>query len=213
MKRTSSFRGARGAIVMAVACVGGVIALGLFSGCTERRIESYEIAKEFAPSAGVAASQAGHAHEDATPGAAAEAASHLSWEAPPNWKTKPASAMRRASFGVPMADGTEADLSISVLGGAAGGLLANVNRWRAQLGLPELGADEVARTTETIPAGGVTFALFDLAGKVNGAEVRMLAAVAEFEGQSWFFKLTGHDHCVGVEKAEFVAFLRSVKTH
>lgn len=120
--------------------------------------------------------------------------------------------MRRASFGVPMADGTEADLSISVLGGAAGGLPANVNRWRAQLGLSELSADDVARAAETIPASGITFTLFDLAGKVNGAEVRMLSAVAEFEGQSWFFKLTGHDHCVGVEKPAFVAFLRSVKT-
>jgi len=196
--------------MMTAACIGGVFAIGLLSGCKDRRIESYEIAKEFVPAA--SASHAGHAHDDAAPGAAAEAASPLSWEAPLHWKTKPASAMRRASFGVPMADGTEADLSISVLSGAAGGLPANVNRWRAQLGLPELGADDVARGAETIPAGGITFTLFDLAGKVNSAEVRMLSAVAEFEGQSWFFKLTGHDHCVGVEKPAFVAFLRSVKT-
>lgn len=197
---------------MAVACVGGVFAIGFFAGCAERRIESYEIAKELVSSAGGAANHAEHAHSDASAGAAAEAAGPLTWEAPLHWKTKPASAMRRASFGVPMADGTEADLSISVLGGSAGGLPANVNRWRAQLGLPELGAEEIARMAETISAVGITFALFDLAGKPNGAEVRMLAAVAEFEGQSWFFKLTGHDHCIGVEKPAFVAFLRSVKT-
>lgn len=210
MKRTSSFRDARGAPMITVASFSGILVIASLSGCNDRRIETYEIAKEFAPVAG-AASRAGHADEGA-PAPAAERSEPLIWSAPSHWKTKPASAMRRASFGVPLVDGTEADLSISVLAGAAGGLPANVNRWRTQLGLPELGADEIARAAETIPAGGITFTLFDLAGKPNGAEVRMLSAVAEFEGQSWFFKLTGHDHCVGVEKPAFVTFLRSVKT-
>lgn len=211
MKRTKSFGRARCATMMRGACVGGVLAMGILSGCKDRRIESYEIAKEFVPPATVG--HAGHAHDD-EPGLAAapDKASPLSWAAPAHWKPKPASAMRRASFGVPMADGTEADLSISVLGGSAGGLPANVNRWRVQLGLPELSPDEISRTVETISAGGVTFTLFDLAGTPSGSEVRMLAAVTEFEGQSWFFKLTGHEHCVGVEKPAFVAFLRSVKT-
>jgi len=196
--------------MMRGACVGGVLVMGILSGCKDRRIESYETAKEFVPPATVG--HAGHAHDEAGFAAAPDKASPLSWEAPAHWKAKPASAMRRASFGVPMADGTEADLSISALGGSAGGLPANVNRWRAQLGLPELSPDEISRTAETIPAGGVTFALFDLAGNPSGAEMRMLAAVTEFEGQSWFFKLTGHEHCIGVEKPAFVTFLRSVKT-
>jgi len=119
--------------------------------------------------------------------------------------------MRRASFGVPLGDGTEGDLSVFVLGGAAGGLPANVNRWRTQLGLPEWSADEITRAAETIAAGGITFTFFDLAGRPNGAETRMLAAVAEYQGQSWFFKLTGHDHCVAVEKPAFISFLQSVK--
>lgn len=208
MKQASGETGGRRVAVAGY--VGAALAVGLLSGCNERRIESYEIAKESVAAAAVR--QAGHADDHAAPTAAAEAAGPLTWEPPPHWKTKPSSAMRVASFGVPMSDGTEADLAISVLGGAAGGLTANVNRWRAQLGLPELGADEIARMAETIPGSGITFTLFDLAGKANGTEVRMLAAVAGFEGQSWFFKLTGHDHCVGVEKPEFVAFLRSVKT-
>lgn len=181
------------------------------SGCEDRQVGSHEVAKEFA-SASVAVSADGPSNAGIGVTPIDARIEPLSWTAPAHWKTKPASPMRRATFAVPMTDGTEADLSISVLGGAAGGLPANVNRWRTQLGLPELGADEIARAAETIPAGGITFTLFDLAGKANGGEVRMLSAVAEFEGQSWFFKLTGNDHCVGVEKPAFVAFLRSVKT-
>ena len=67
--------------------------------------------------------------------------------------------MRHASFAVSMRDEPEADLSISVLGGAAGGLPANINRWRAQLGLPELAPDEVAGSMESISADGLAFHL------------------------------------------------------
>ena len=198
-------------MIRVAGAVLGTATLSLQPGCEDRRTVAYEIAKEFSPAASIPLSSSRGTHE-VEPGGGPERAEPLTWTAPAHWKTKTASAMRRASFGVPMADGTEADLSISVLGGAAGGLPANVNRWRAQLGLPELGAADVARGAETILAGGITFTLFDLAGKVNSAEVRMLSAVAEFEGQTWFFKLMGHDHCVGVEKPAFVAFLRSVKT-
>ena len=120
--------------------------------------------------------------------------------------------MRRASFGVAMSGGAEADLSISVLGGTAGGLAANINRWRAQLGLPELRAGDIAATTETISAGGLSFTFVDLAGQTSGAPMRMLAAIAELEGQSWFFKLTGPDAGIAAEKTAFIAFLRTVKS-
>ncbi|MFZ5496574.1 MAG: hypothetical protein ACOZE5_14715 [Verrucomicrobiota bacterium] len=212
MKRTSDAGDKRRATLLMCVCVGTLSAMGILTGCKDRKIETYEIAKESMPAAIETADHAAHAQAAAPPGVTTETTGSLSWEAPPHWKPKPVSAMRRASFGVPLADGTEADLSVSVLGGAAGGLAANVNRWRAQLGLPELAADEIPRAAEKVPAGGVTFTLFDLAGNPGGAEVRMLAAVAEFEGQSWFVKLMGHDHCVATEKPAFVAFLRSIKT-
>lgn len=120
--------------------------------------------------------------------------------------------MRRASFAVPLADGNEADLGVTVLGGSAGGLAANVNRWRTQLGLTELDPEEVSRSGEAVTAGGVTFTLYDLAGNANGSRTRMLAAIATFAGESWFFKLTGPDVGVAAQKPAFVSFLRSVQT-
>ena len=120
--------------------------------------------------------------------------------------------MRRASFAVPMRDEPEADLSISALGGVAGGLPANINRWRAQLGLPELAPDEVTGSTESISADGLAFTFVDLAGQSGDTAVRMLAGIANYEGQTWFFKLTGPDQGVAAEKAAFIAFLRTIKS-
>lgn len=121
--------------------------------------------------------------------------------------------MRRASFAVPMHDGSEADLSISVLSGRAGGLPTNINRWRTQLGLAEIAPGEIAETTQLIAADRLTFTLVDIAGQSGGSAIRMLAAIAEFEGQTWFLKLTGPDQGIATEKAAFVAFLRTIKSH
>ena len=207
MNRISSIRGRCGGTAIPVACFAGTVVVALLSGCEDRRIASYEIAKEFA----AVALPAGQTSDQAA-AAASERVEPLIWTAPAHWKLKPASAMRRASFAVPMNDGSEADLSVSVLGGTAGGVPANINRWRTQLGLRELAPGEVAGTTEAIAADRLAFTLVDIAGQSGGAAIRMLAAIAEFEGQTWFFKLTGPDQGVVAEKAAFVAFLRSVKT-
>ena len=59
--------------------------------------------------------------------------------------------MRLASYNVPF-DGGVGDLSIIRLAGQAGGDLANVNRWRDQLGLPNI--DEInLREMENIEKG------------------------------------------------------------
>ncbi|MDO8540174.1 MAG: hypothetical protein Q7S40_06985 [Opitutaceae bacterium] len=208
MNRISSIRDLCGGIALPMVCFAGAVVVALLSGCEDRRIASYEIAKEFA----VAAPPAGKVNDRTSVAAPTEQPESLGWTALAHWKPKPASAMRRASFAVPMSDGSDADLSISVLGGTAGGVPANINRWRAQLGLPELAPGEIVGTTESIPADRLVFTFVDIAGQSGGAAIRMLAAIAEFEGQTWFFKLTGPDQGVAQEKAAFVAFLRSVKT-
>ena len=52
----------------------------------------------------------------------------------PTWVVKPPAPMRKATFGVP-AGSAEADLSITAFPGDVGGELANINRWRGQVGL------------------------------------------------------------------------------
>jgi hypothetical protein len=47
------------------------------------------------------------------------------------------------------------EMSVTRLGGSAGGTLANVNRWRGQIGLPALAESELAANSAALPAGGV----------------------------------------------------------
>lgn len=132
----------------------------------------------------------------------------LRWTAPQGWQEKPATGMRLATFMVPVSQGKSAEVSVVSLPGDAGGDLANVNRWRGQLGLGEIdeqGLKEQARRLSS-PAGEVLLVDFKNAGKG-----RMVAARLFTGGQSWFFKMTGEEAVVASAKKSFVGFLGSLQ--
>lgn len=130
----------------------------------------------------------------------------LAWKAPGGWQSKPASGMRRATFVIPGSAGP-AELSVISLPGDAGGDLANVNRWRGQVGLSawDEAAFKKASMKVSSPAG--TFTVVDLAGGPQ----RMAAAILMRNGESWFFKLLGPDGTVGGSLPDFKSFLATVK--
>jgi hypothetical protein len=135
----------------------------------------------------------------------------LTWTAPADWQAKPLGAMRLGSFGV-SSDAGDADISIIAFPGEAGGLLANINRWRGQLGLAPLAEDNLAGATTALDgAGGLHFTAVDLTGQASGAPARMLGAILSFDGQTYFFKMTGPDTLVAREKTAFLDFLKTVK--
>jgi hypothetical protein len=135
----------------------------------------------------------------------------LTWTAPADWQAKPLGAMRIGSFAV-SSDTGSADISVSAFPGEAGGLLANINRWRGQLGLAPLADGDLAGATTALDgAGGLHFTVADLSGQSGGAPTRMLGAILSFEGQTYFFKMTGPDALVAREKTAFLDFLKTVK--
>ncbi|MBL9173272.1 MAG: hypothetical protein JNL10_07055 [Verrucomicrobiales bacterium] len=134
------------------------------------------------------------------------------WTVPAGWKSVPASTMRLASFAIDGANGQTGDLSVVALGPSAGGLLANVNRWRGQMALSPLDDAGLAResTQLTTPAGDEAV-IVDLAGEGASAGKRMLAAVVSRPDRTWFYKLTGDGALVAAQKDAFLGFVKSVK--
>jgi hypothetical protein len=130
----------------------------------------------------------------------------LQWTAPATWTAKPPSAMRKGSYAV-KGDSGEADLSITAFPGATGGLEANLNRWRGQVGLPVASPADVIAGAEKFESNGLAFVVVDYAN--NGT--RLLGAVVPHGNNSWFFKLMGPDAVVAGAKPAFMDFLRTVK--
>jgi hypothetical protein len=88
------------------------------------------------------------------------------WMLPDGWKQLPGSQFRFATIQLPAAAG-EKPLEISV-SSAGGEILANVNRWRQQLQLPPITAEELASTTKTLKIDGRDATLVSLVGKGSG---------------------------------------------
>ncbi|MEJ0090142.1 MAG: hypothetical protein WDM80_10405 [Limisphaerales bacterium] len=112
-----------------------------------------------------------------------------------------------ASFGV-SENGKSADISVIPMGGLAGGNLANVNRWRGQVGLAPVDEEAVQKMIEKVVIAGQDADLFDIAG--TGSD-RIIASVLHREDTAWFFKMTGNAELVEKQKPAFVALLKSVQ--
>jgi hypothetical protein len=184
-----------------------LVLLGL-SGCRDAEVHAYRVPKEALPAPPPAAAANPHAHAHThLPGAGT-----LAWEAPAHWQEKPASGFRRGSFAVMGPAGVEADFSIIAFPGAAGGMAENFNRWRGQLALPSQSPTEISAGVEHLDApSGLHFDLVDYVGTTGNEPTRIIGAVVEFGGESWFFKLMGPDALVAGEKQAFRDFLFTVR--
>jgi hypothetical protein len=133
----------------------------------------------------------------------------LAFDAPPGWVKQPLppGSMRRAAFKVTVAD-KSAEVTVIPLPGQVGGLLANVNRWRGEVGLPDISTAELQNTAKKLesPAGSVDYV--DLAGPKGE---RTLGAIMQHGGSSWFVKLRGPTDLVATQQTAFEAFVKSLR--
>ena len=129
------------------------------------------------------------------------------WQVPSSWKAAGPKPMRLASFDIPDAAGN-GDVSISKLSGNGGGLLANVNRWRGQVGLAPLEAGALAANSKTVAtAGGDSGTWVELVG----TEKTILGAIVARGEVSWFFKLTAPAAVAAKNRDAFEQFVRSIR--
>jgi hypothetical protein len=131
-------------------------------------------------------------------------ASNFNWQVPKGWKVEAAGQMQVARFAVG-APGSKAEVFVSVFPSDTGGTLANVNRWRRQLGLQETDESQLSQLVSQLDPNDPQSMLVDMS---NGTK-RLLGAVVPRNGQYWFYKLLGDSGVVGPEKDNFVAFAKS----
>jgi len=133
-----------------------------------------------------------------------DGASAFTWKAPEGWTQGPAKQMRLVTFTPKDRPGVEC--YVAVLGGAAGGVAANVNRWRQQLNLAPLAADAIAALPKVQVLGREAPMV-----EIDGGAASMFGLVCELGGQTVFVKMTGPTESLRAERERFVAFCRSLK--
>jgi hypothetical protein len=133
---------------------------------------------------------------------------------PEAWVPLPAdkSGIRFAGFQVTEGD-RSAQITITPLSAQSGSLLDNVNRWRAQVGMAEIGEEQMRRDLREIELAGTRCPYVDLLGPESATpgRLRMLVAVATRGDRTWYFKIVGNPDLVSQQEPSFEAFLHSVR--
>jgi hypothetical protein len=97
--------------------------------------------------------------------------------------------------------------------GDGGGLMANFNRWRGQLGLAPVGETDLTKQVQALDVPGTKATLADISGTDarTGQKARLLAAIVPEGSQTWFYKLMGSEQVVDQQKEAFIKFVQTAK--
>jgi hypothetical protein len=140
--------------------------------------------------------------------------SFLQWQTPEGWKAAPASNMRLINFRV--GPRGEAECYVTILPGAAGGVAANVNRWRGQLGLEPISESDIAKLP-TLSLLGQEAVFVSLDGNFSGMgdtvpqkDYRLFGLIGENQGHMQFVKMTGPRKILEAEAENFAIFCASI---
>lgn len=142
----------------------------------------------------------------------------LTWTVPEGWSESTApDPMGMRMLDLRFGPNQEGECYISLMPGPAGGLEANVNRWRTQMGQPPYTPDEIASLPKKpFFNRDASYVAFDGDFKGFGAAeaktgYRMLGLIHSADQATIFVKLTGPKALVEQNTAAFDAFCQSIK--
>jgi len=124
---------------------------------------------------------------------------------PAGWSVGPENSMRKATWIVTGPNGSSAEIAVTVFPGNVGGLTANVNRWRGQVGLSPASADEIAASAKAGKVGGIDSQRFMMTSP--DGKTALDAFMTPKDGATWFFKMKGDTAAVEANAASFATFL------
>ncbi len=190
----------------------GLCLLG-FASCDRPEPVTYTIPKEERQVEMPAHAEPQPAEEDSSqmrvlPGMAEAAAQapDFSYTVPEAWEEFPPQSVRKANFRVSDAGG-RAEIAVTTFPGDVGGKLANINRWRGQIGLDPIDLAGMREVTRPFVISNHNALLVSL----QGPEQSILGGILDFHGSTWFFKMQGDKATVAAQAGAMEAFLSSVQ--
>ena len=134
---------------------------------------------------------------------------HFTWSAPDSWIVGSPSSMRVGSYKIPYSEG-EGDLSITHFPGDAGGIEANVNRWRGQLDLQPLQFDEIIQMSTYGQSMIGSYKLFKIINDKKPSSA-FLCSILSAKNSTIFIKLNVSKNGIYELENQFKNFCSSFK--
>lgn len=163
-----------------------VCLLATMTGCDREGVQTHEIAKgvERVPEAAVPAA----APESPRAG---DLGTSFPWTVPDGWALDPAPRqMRLATYTVPDPSG-RVEVAVTRFPGRVGGELANINRWRGQMGLGPLGEGELDSAVTRFASPG--YEGYETRTESTGGVMLAAGVYDAGNDQTWFIRATVTD--------------------
>lgn len=179
--------------------------LHLFTACSdEPSVQKYKVTKTPLPTAQLPSSNSSGG-SDVT-----DSGTGITWVKPESWTEGKSSSMRMASYNVPLSGGEVGDFSLVRLGGGAGGTMANINRWRGQIGLEPVQPQDLAEVSHIHNTNSGQQYLHITLINPDNPESAIAAGIFEQPGFVLFAKLTASATGIEESELEFEAFCNSI---
>ena len=130
----------------------------------------------------------------------------LKWNAPKEWKEKATNSIRIGSYDLPNIDSKKAELSIIILAGDGGGIVANINRWRDQIGLSELDSVSIEKSLSNITGKLGQYKYTEI---ING-DKSISAAFIMHSDKTIYIKASGHSEVIASQAQAFKDFIKGI---
>lgn len=137
---------------------------------------------------------------------AANSAPEISYDVPEGWEELEPSGIRKANFTI-HSDNGSAEVTILTFPGDVGGTLANINRWRDQIGLDPATSENVNEFSNPCEIAKHKALYVRLEGETRS----IFGAILPFHGNTWFFKMFGDNPVVFANNEAMQRFLDSVR--
>jgi hypothetical protein len=184
------------------------VLLLLASGCGGEEITHSRVNKSSSQAMTSVAARRPMAREEVPPPPSPSGANALKWTLPEGWTDATGSGMRYATLKPPIPG--KVDVSVVVLPGPAGGELANVNRWRGQIGLPPIDEEKLSAARKPMKTRAGDVAVYDFTSE-GQAKTRMIAGLLVTGGNSWFVKMVGDADAVAAARGGFLQILETLR--
>lgn len=173
----------------------------LLVGCDREDVHAYRVPAPQGGTAGPAPSNPHGSAPAASPTGSAGA--KVTWTAPEGWEElSTTQAMRIATF---KAKGVE--IAVTAFPGDVGGMLANINRWRGQIGLAAVADADLPGIVTEVQQSPSKVSITSMTG--SQGQQMLGAIVAPGDGQTWFVKATATPAEIDAIRASLEAFAKS----
>jgi hypothetical protein len=190
----------------------------MLAGCDDPQVHAYDAPKDPPPGAKRAAkaqgAKAGEPKAGETRPGAQVGAAPISWTLPEGWRQLgEGRGMRYATLAVGSGE-EELQIAVTQFPGDVGGLLANINRWRDQVGLGAIDREammtklEAGQEIKASRADGRPAVILEAQGPKGSV---LAASISGPGGRTWFLKGIGKPEVVRRHRAGFDALLESVR--